>query len=155
LAKNGSGVGGGALTDRECFEEQDVEFECELNKSKWKKNGQTIICKWFRNIDREIRTTDKYTIEHSGPIQKLTIYNAQFEDEAEYRCFIMEKFVAAKLTVNGKFKRNTTSKERLLSTADRDEYAVLSFLWDCRRQTDVTYLEFVIELGCMGSKNSV
>jgi len=87
------------LKDQECFEEQTVEFECELNKSKWKKNGQTIICKWFRNIDRELRSTAKYSIERSGPMQKLIIHNAQFEDEAEYRCVIMDKFVSAKLTV--------------------------------------------------------
>jgi hypothetical protein len=36
-------------------------------------------------------------------MQKLIIYNAQFEDEAEYRCSIMDKFVSAKLTVNGKY----------------------------------------------------
>jgi len=35
-------------------------------------------------------------------MQKLIIYNAQFEDEAEYRCSIMDKFVSAKLTVKGK-----------------------------------------------------
>ncbi|CAF4058083.1 unnamed protein product, partial [Rotaria sordida] len=87
------------LQDRECFEDENVEFECELNKSKWKKTGQTIICKWFRNVDRELRSTVKYSIERSGPIQKLIIHNAQFEDEAEYRCVIMDKFVSAKLTV--------------------------------------------------------
>ena len=92
-------ITGTALKDQECFEEQDVEFECELNKSKWKKNGQTIICKWFRNVDRELRSTAKYSIERSGPMQKLIIHNAQFEDEAEYRCMIMDKFVSAKLTV--------------------------------------------------------
>jgi hypothetical protein len=91
-----------ALKDQECFEEQEVEFECELNKSKWKKNGQTIICKWFRNVDRELRSTAKYSIERSGPMQKLIIHTAQFEDEAEYRCVIMDKFVSAKLTVKGK-----------------------------------------------------
>jgi hypothetical protein len=91
------------LQDRACFEDEDVEFECELSKSKWKKTGQTIICKWFRNTDREIRSTAKYSIERSGPMQKLIIHNTQFEDEAEYRCVIMEKFVSAKLTVNGKF----------------------------------------------------
>ncbi|CAF3389468.1 unnamed protein product [Rotaria socialis] len=88
------------LQDRECFEDETVEFECELNKSKWKKTGQTIMCKWFRNVDREIRTTAKYSMERSGPIQKLIIHNAQFEDEAEYRCVIMDNFVSAKLTVN-------------------------------------------------------
>ena len=91
------------LRDRECFEDETVEFECELNKSKWKKTGQTIMCTWFRNVDREIRPTAKYSIERSGPLQKLIIHNAQFEDEAEYRCVIMDKFVSAKLTVNGKF----------------------------------------------------
>jgi len=90
------------LKDQECFEDENVEFECELSKSKWKKTGQTIICKWFRNIDRELRSTAKYSIERSGPMQKLIIHNAQFEDEAEYRCVIMEKFIAAKLTVKGK-----------------------------------------------------
>jgi titin len=90
------------LKDRECLEEQEVEFECELNKSKWKKSGQPIICKWFRNVDRELRSTAKYSIERSGPMQKLIIHNAQFEDEAEYRCAILDKFVSAKLTVNGK-----------------------------------------------------
>ncbi len=91
-----------SLKDQECFEEENVEFECELSKSKWKKTGQTIICKWFRNIDRELRSTAKYSIERSGPMQKLIIHNAQFEDEAEYRCVIMDKFVAAKLIVKGK-----------------------------------------------------
>lgn len=90
------------LKDQECFEEQDVEFECELSKSKWKKTGQPIICKWFRNADRELRSTAKYSIERSGPMQKLIIRGAQFEDEAEYRCVILDKFVSAKLTVNGK-----------------------------------------------------
>ena len=94
------------LTDRECFEEQDVEFECELNKSKWKKNGQTIMCKWFRNVDRELRSTAKYSVERSGPMQKLIIHNAAFEDEAEYSCVIMDKSVSAKLTVKGKFLWN-------------------------------------------------
>ena len=51
-----------SLKDRECFEEEDVEFECELNKSKWKKTGQTIMCKWFRNVHRELRLTVKYSI---------------------------------------------------------------------------------------------
>ena len=89
------------LKDRECFEEEDVEFECELNKSKWRKTGQPIICKWFRNTDRELRSTAKYSIERSGPMQKLIIHNAQFEDEVEYRCAILDNFVSAKLTVNG------------------------------------------------------
>lgn len=90
------------LKDQECFEEENVEFECELNKSKWKKNGQTIICKWFRNVDRELRSTAKYSIERSGPMQKLIIHNAQFEDEAEYSCVIMDKTISAKLIVKGK-----------------------------------------------------
>ena len=94
---------GTPLKDRECFEEEDVEFECELNKSKWKKTGQPIICKWIRNADRELRTTAKYSIERSGPLQKLIIHNAQFEDEADYRCVILENSISAKLTVNGKF----------------------------------------------------
>jgi hypothetical protein len=92
------------LKDRDCFEEDDVEFECELNKSKWRKTGQPIVCKWFRNVDRELRTTAKYSIERSGPMQKLIIHNAQFEDEAEYRCVILEQFIAAKLTVNGNYR---------------------------------------------------
>ncbi|CAF3878648.1 unnamed protein product, partial [Adineta steineri] len=87
------------LQDRECFEEEDVEFECELSKSKWKKTGQTIICKWFRNGDRELRSTAKYSIDRSGPIQKLIIHNAQFEDDGEYSCVIMDKTINAKLTV--------------------------------------------------------
>ncbi|UJR23285.1 hypothetical protein I4U23_026301 [Adineta vaga] len=87
------------LQDRECFEEEDVEFECELSKSKWKKSGQTIICKWFRNGDRELRSTAKYSIQREGPMQKLIIHNAQFEDDGEYRCMIMDKDVSAKLTV--------------------------------------------------------
>lgn len=87
------------MKDQECFEEQDVEFECELNKSKWKKTGQTIICKWLRNVDRELRVTAKYSIERSGPMQKLIIHNAQFEDEAEYSCSIMDKIITAKLVV--------------------------------------------------------
>lgn len=93
------------LQDRECFEDEEVVFECELNKSKWKKNGQTIMCKWFRNADRELRSTAKYSIERSGPIQKLTIHNAQFEDEAEYRCVILDNFVSAKLVVKGKLSK--------------------------------------------------
>jgi hypothetical protein len=93
------------LKDQECFEEENVEFECELSKSKWKKSGQTIICKWFRNTDREIRSTAKYSIERSGPMQKLIIHSAQFEDEAEYRCVIMDKVVTAKLIVKGKSNR--------------------------------------------------
>lgn len=92
---------GTPLKDRECFEEEDVEFECELNKSKWKKTGQPIICKWIRNADRELRMTAKYSIERSGPLQKLIIHNAQFEDEGDYRCVILENSVSAKLTVNG------------------------------------------------------
>ena len=91
------------MKDKECFEEEDIEFECELSKSKWKKSGQPIICKWFRNIDRELRSTAKYSIERSGPMQKLIIHNAQFEDEAEYRCVIMDQFISAKLTVKGKY----------------------------------------------------
>ena len=99
---------GTPLKDRECFEEEDVEFECELNKSKWKKTGQPIVCKWIRNADRELRTTAKYSIERSGPLQKLIVHNAQFEDEAEYRCVILENSVSAKLTVNGK----STTRDR-------------------------------------------
>lgn len=90
------------LKDQECFEEGDVEFECELSKSKWKKTGQPIICKWFRNADRELRSTAKYSIERSGPMQKLIIRGAQFDDEGEYRCSIADQLVSAKLTVNGK-----------------------------------------------------
>lgn len=70
------------------------------------------MCKWFRNGDREVRTTAKYSMERSGPMQKLIIHNAQFEDEAEYRCVILDNFVSAKLVVKGKSCCNALNKFR-------------------------------------------
>ncbi|CAF0907895.1 unnamed protein product, partial [Didymodactylos carnosus] len=90
----------GTLTDVECFEDADGVFECELTKSKWKKTGLPIICRWYRNVEREVRPTVKYSIERSGPLHKLIVHRAAYEDDAEYRCVIGEKFISAKLTVN-------------------------------------------------------
>ena len=81
------------LQNVEVIVHQTAVFECEIQKP-------DQPAQWFQ-AGGEIIDWDRFTPEVLGTVHRLTITDAEMEDEQKYSCVIKTKKTSAKLTVKG------------------------------------------------------
>lgn len=90
------------LRDMEGIEENEVTFECEISKSKWKKTGTDVDIKWMKG-ERELRDGIKYSIRKDGCKHSLKLKDLAFEDESNYSAVVLKESTSGRLKILGNF----------------------------------------------------
>jgi hypothetical protein len=84
------------LVDQLGVEEQNVTFNCEISKAKWKRTDLDVHVKWFKG-GRELKETSHYNIVRDGVNHSLTIKDLTIDDVSEYSAEVGEERTAAKI----------------------------------------------------------
>ena len=87
------------LKDTESEVDQEVTLTCELSKSDQK-------VKWYKN-GKVIRPDKKTKITADGKVHSLTLPKSALDDTAEYTVKLGDLSTKGKLTVKGKFEKES------------------------------------------------